>query len=120
MFVATGAIVAGIIFARFLYAHGEGEGYTQKDPHFTAHTGASSMNELVPVPREVWNELRPTSGEYIRHRAVLLARRQLRQAIASIFSGNLPFGIDLPWCIARTFACQDRLAERSGASVRRR
>ena len=66
--VATIAIAAGIISARLLYAHGEGQGYTQTAPHFTAQTGPSSMNETVPVPREVWNELRPTSGEYIRHR----------------------------------------------------
>ena len=65
---ATMAILLGIISARLLYAHAEGEGYTQKTPHFTAQTGSSTRNELAPVPREVWNELRPTTGEYIRHR----------------------------------------------------
>jgi exosortase/archaeosortase family protein len=67
--LATIAIVLGIISARLLYAHNEGSGYTQTGPHFSSQTGPSTMNELAPVPREVWNELRPTSGEYIRHRA---------------------------------------------------
>jgi exosortase/archaeosortase family protein len=65
----TIALLAGIVFARLLYAHGEGQGYSQEAPRFVAETGPASMNEIVAVPKEVWNELRPTSGEYIRHRA---------------------------------------------------
>src|SRR3954447_3924293 len=62
------AILLGIVSARLLYAHGEGQGYTQTVPHFSAQTGPSTNNQVVAVPREVWNELRPTSGEYIQRR----------------------------------------------------
>jgi exosortase/archaeosortase family protein len=69
VFAMTLAVLAGIVFARLVYAHGEGQGYSQEAPHFTVQAGPGSVNELVAVPKEVWNELRPTSGEYIRHRA---------------------------------------------------
>lgn len=65
--VAAIAIVAGIFGARLVYARAEGLAYMQTTPRFTARVGAATLNRLAPVPREVWNELRPTSGEYVRH-----------------------------------------------------
>ncbi len=61
------AIVAGIFGARLVYARAEGRVYMQTSPRFTARMGTATLNRLAPVPREVWNELRPTSGEYVRH-----------------------------------------------------
>ena len=63
----TLVILAGIFGARFVYARADGLAYQQTNPRFSAQTGGSLLNQLTPVPREVWNELRPTSGEYVRH-----------------------------------------------------
>lgn len=64
--VAAMALLAGIFSARFLYARADGLIPMQTEPRFTARAGAGTSNQLVSIPREVWNELRPTSGEYIR------------------------------------------------------
>lgn len=59
--------LAGILCARILYAHLEARDRTQTTPCFMARIDDSKENKLAMVPRVVWNELRPTSGEYIRH-----------------------------------------------------
>lgn len=59
------ALLAGIFLARVVYGRLEARDQTQTTPFFTAR--ADPANQLSGVPKEVWNELRPTSGEYIRH-----------------------------------------------------
>ena len=61
------ATLAGIFSAHFLYARAEAQDRTQTSARFVARVDESSANRLAPVPGEVRNELRPTSGEYIRH-----------------------------------------------------
>lgn len=63
---ATVAIVLGIFGARLNYARMERLAHTQTAPRFVAQIGAASPNRLAAVPREVWNELHPSSGEYVR------------------------------------------------------
>jgi exosortase len=60
-------LLAGILCARILYAHLAAQDRTQTTPFFIARIDDSKTNRLAPVPRVVWNELHPTSGEYIRH-----------------------------------------------------
>ncbi|MDQ6765126.1 MAG: exosortase/archaeosortase family protein [Verrucomicrobiota bacterium] len=60
------ACVAGLICARSVYAIMEARDHTQVVPFFTARPNDSAGDQLIPVPREIWNELRPSSGEYIR------------------------------------------------------
>jgi hypothetical protein len=57
--------VAGLIAARALAAHIEAKDKTQTTPFFSWI--ADDANKPGTIPREVWNELHPTSGEYIRH-----------------------------------------------------
>ena len=64
--LAAISLLAGIFTARFLYAHGEGDSYSQKAPRFVVRMNPESGARLRPVPPEVWNELRPTSGEYVQ------------------------------------------------------
>jgi len=64
--LAAISLLAGIFTARVLYARGEGTGYSQKAPRFIVRAVAESGARLRPVPAEVWNELRPTSGEYVQ------------------------------------------------------
>jgi exosortase len=61
------ATLAGIFCARFLYARAEAQDRTQTRARFVARVDEPRANRFAPVPREVTNELRPTSGEYIRH-----------------------------------------------------
>lgn len=61
------ALLLGVFSAHFVYARRATQDQTQTRAYFSARTDAGSNNRLAPVPREVWNELRPTSGEYIRH-----------------------------------------------------
>ena len=64
------ALVAGIFGARLVCARADAASHEQTSPHFVAQIDSSGPNRLLAVPREVWNELRPTSGEYIhRERA---------------------------------------------------
>jgi exosortase len=65
--VAAVALVAGIFGARMLYAWGEGSGYSQQAPRFTSRVSAQGSAHSKSVPSEVWNELRPTSGEYVQY-----------------------------------------------------
>ena len=66
--------VAGIICARALYARLEAQDQTQTAPFFTARIDNSSGNRQAPIPRDIWNELRPTSGEYVRRESPELPR----------------------------------------------
>jgi exosortase len=59
--------LAGILCARILYARLEAQDRTQTAPFFVTRIEDAKANRLSVVPREVWQELRPTSGEYIRH-----------------------------------------------------
>jgi exosortase len=65
--VFTVTALAGILSARLLYARAEAQDHTQTRPRFVARLEDSSVNRREPVPREVWNELHPTSGEYVRN-----------------------------------------------------
>lgn len=65
--VAAIALWAGVFGAHFVYARAEANAPSQKQPRFVARIEGSGVNKLETVPREVWNELRPTSGEYVRH-----------------------------------------------------
>jgi exosortase len=57
--------LTGIICARALYARLEAQDRTQTAPFFTARIDAGA-NRQAPIPRDIWNELRPTSGEHVR------------------------------------------------------
>jgi exosortase len=59
--------LAGLFCARILYAGLEARDRTQTTPFFVARMDDSTQNKMATVPRAVWNELNPTSGEYIRH-----------------------------------------------------
>jgi exosortase len=64
------SFVAGILCARGLYAKLEAEDQTQTSPFFVAKIDNS--NQLLHLPREIWNELRPTKAEFIRHQSAEL------------------------------------------------
>jgi exosortase len=68
--LAAISLLAGIFTARVLYARGEGNGYSQKAPRFAVRAGPESAARVRPVPADVWNELRPTSGEYVRQQEI--------------------------------------------------
>ena len=59
------SLLAGIICARAVYAWVEARDRTQTAPFFVARIDNSS--QLLHLSREIWNELRPTQGECIRH-----------------------------------------------------
>jgi exosortase len=59
------SFLAGIICARAVYAWVEARDQTQTAPFFVARIDNSS--QLLHLPREIWNELRPTTGERIRY-----------------------------------------------------
>jgi hypothetical protein len=63
----TIATLVGIFAARMIYARAEAQVHTQTAPRFVARLDESRANRVAPIPREVWNELRPTSGEYVRN-----------------------------------------------------
>lgn len=63
----TLSVVIGLVSARTLSARLEARDNTQTSPFFSARIDNSSGNRLGKIPREVWNELRPTTGEYVRH-----------------------------------------------------
>jgi len=66
------SFLAGIICARSLSARLEAQDRTQTAPLFVARIDQSSQR--VQLPREIWNELRPTTAEYIRHQSAELPR----------------------------------------------
>jgi exosortase len=65
--------ITGIICARALYAQLETRDQTQTSPFFIARRDDSSHRQTA-VPRDIWNELRPTSGEYVRRESSDLPR----------------------------------------------
>ncbi len=76
--VVASVVLAGLLgfgTARGVYAVMEARSDTQTTAFFVAR-GAGAGDEFVPVPREIWNELRPTSGAYIRRTATDLPRGQ--------------------------------------------
>lgn len=64
----TIASLAGLIAARGVYSAIETREHTQLAPFFVAAPNEQLGDHIVPVPKEIWNELRPSAGEYI-HRA---------------------------------------------------
>ncbi|MGI9088597.1 MAG: exosortase/archaeosortase family protein [Chthoniobacterales bacterium] len=68
------ASVAGLVCARMLYGSIESRDHTQTAPFFAAQASEIAGDQFVPVPREIWNELRPTSGEYLRRHDQSLPR----------------------------------------------
>jgi exosortase len=70
----TLTFLAGIVSARALSVRLEAKDATQTSPFFVAKIDKSGTNRLGKIPREVWNELRPTTGEYIRHDNAALPR----------------------------------------------
>src|SRR5437868_1017850 len=63
-FVILVAGVFGIAIAQIVSAKIETRDQTQTTPFFSVREGPSQTR--VGLPRDVWNELHPTSGEYIR------------------------------------------------------
>jgi exosortase len=63
----TLTLLVGIIGARSLYAWIEAKDRTQTTPLFEAKIDNS--NQLRRIPQEIWNELRPTTGEYIHRQS---------------------------------------------------
>ena len=63
----TLAFLTGLFCARILYASLEARDRTQTTPFFVPRIEDLRANKPAAVPRVVWNELHPTSGEYIRH-----------------------------------------------------
>ena len=57
--------VVGLISARAAYAVIERRDQTQTAPFFTARPDINAGDRVVPVPKEIWAELHPSSGEYI-------------------------------------------------------
>ncbi len=61
------ALIIGIVSAKALSARVEARDHTQTAPFFSAKIDNAIGNSLGQIPREVWNELHPTTGEYVRH-----------------------------------------------------
>lgn len=55
----------GLISAQGVSAAIEWHDHSQTSPFFHVRVNAASGQRLLPVPKEIWNELRPTTGEYI-------------------------------------------------------
>ena len=66
------SFLIGIVCARCLYAKRAAEDRTQTTPFFA--TKIDNSNQLQQLPREIRNELRPTSAEYIRRQSDDLPR----------------------------------------------
>jgi exosortase len=63
----TLTLLVGIIGARSLYAWIEAKDRTQTTPLFEAKIDNS--NQLRRIPQEIWNELRPTTGEFVHRQS---------------------------------------------------
>lgn len=66
--------LVAFVCARVTYGRIEMADRTQTAPSFVTITNASKGDRLVPVPRTIWDELRPTSGEYLRRENAELPR----------------------------------------------
>lgn len=70
----TIAFICGVGAARALSGHLDAQAHSQVAPFFTAMIDNDGPNRAGKIPREVWNELRPTSGEYVRREDPALPR----------------------------------------------
>jgi exosortase len=61
------SVVIGLVSARVIVARMEARDQTQTSPFFAARTAGSPQNHLGTIPHSIWNELHPTSGQYIHH-----------------------------------------------------
>jgi len=68
------ACLIGFVSARSAYAAIESRTPLQSAAFFTARVNPALGDRAVPVPSEIWNELRPTTGEYVRREAAELPR----------------------------------------------
>lgn len=57
--------ILGLAGARAVYASIEARDRTQTAPFFVARADPAKGDHFVPVPKEIWTELHPTSGEYV-------------------------------------------------------
>jgi exosortase len=64
--VSVVTFLVGLFCARVLSAALEAHDRTQRTPFFVPRVDLTN-NKQITVPRTVWNELNPTSGQYIRH-----------------------------------------------------
>jgi exosortase len=60
-------LAVGIVCARGGYAWGERLDHTRTTPLFAARI--DSANKFLRLPPEIWNELRPTTAQYIRRQS---------------------------------------------------
>jgi exosortase/archaeosortase family protein len=61
------SVLVGIVSARTLAARLDAKAHSQTSPFFAAKIDNVTSNRLGQIPKPVWDELHPTSGEYIRH-----------------------------------------------------
>ena len=61
------SVVIGLVAARAAVMHLEKKDQTQKAPFFTIRIDDSRRNRAGTIPKPVWDELHPASGEYIHH-----------------------------------------------------
>ncbi|MEP6937547.1 MAG: exosortase/archaeosortase family protein [Chthoniobacterales bacterium] len=66
--------LVGFVTARVLYARIEARERAQQAPYFSALANLDPLNRAVPIPKEIWTELHPTTGEYIQRRDLALPR----------------------------------------------
>lgn len=61
-------LIIGLAVARTMSAQIEARDHSQLAPFFSVRPDLNSGGsaQRIPIPREIWNELRPTSGEYVR------------------------------------------------------
>ncbi|MEP7078724.1 MAG: exosortase/archaeosortase family protein [Chthoniobacterales bacterium] len=71
---------SGFVGARLLSARFDWQQGVQTAPFFSAQVDGTTGTQLIPVPRDIWNELRPTSGEYIRR-----ASSNIPRGVADLF-----------------------------------
>jgi len=63
----------GLISAQSISAAIEWQDHAQTSPFFRVRADAAPGQRLVRVPKEIWNELRPTTGEHIQRKDAELA-----------------------------------------------
>lgn len=68
------ACLAGFVLARGVSAHIDSQDQAQLVPFFVSRADGEGTR-FLRVPNEIWNELHPTSGEFIRKESGDLSRR---------------------------------------------
>ena len=58
-------LVVGLVAAKGMSLRLEARDHSQLTAYFTVRQNLGASSKTIAVPREIWNELRPTSGEYI-------------------------------------------------------